>query len=100
MGGHGTIGSFVGIIRFIKSLGLQMRLKLFDDSVSIFRIIRGSDSSMPEESKMVISAFAESIAWQMGAGTSARLVNISYRSSKFSCLKRVILEVSRTLVKP
>ena len=44
-------------------------------------------ASIPEESKMVISAFAESIAWQIGSVTSTSLSNTSCRSSKKSCLK-------------
>lgn len=55
---------------------------------------------MPEESKMVMSALAESMAWQTGSVISTRLSKTSCRSSKKSCLKRVILEASGTLVKP
>ena len=53
-----------------------------------------------EESKMVMSALAESMAWQTGSVISTRLSKTSCRSSKKSCLKRVILEASGTLVKP
>ena len=49
---------------------------------------------------MVISAFAESIAWQIGSVTSTSLSNTNCKSAKKSCLKRVILEASGTLVKP
>lgn len=45
---------------------------------------------IPEDAKMVISAFAESIAWQIGSVMSTRLSNTSYKSSKKSCLKRVL----------
>lgn len=41
MGRHGAIGSLVGIIRFIKTLSLRICFKLFDDPVSILRIILG-----------------------------------------------------------
>ena len=43
MGRHGAIGSFVGIIRFIKTLGFRICFKLFDDPVSILRIILGNE---------------------------------------------------------
>ena len=43
MGGHGAIGSFVGIIRFIKTLGFRICFQLFDDPVSILRIILGNE---------------------------------------------------------
>ena len=38
---HGTIGSFIRIIGFIKALSFRVCLKLFDDPVSILRIILG-----------------------------------------------------------
>lgn len=50
----------------------------------------GTIALMSEESKMVISAFAESIAWQIGSVMSTRLSNTSYKSSKKSCLKQVL----------
>jgi len=56
--------------------------------------------TIPEESKIVISALAESIAWQMGSVRSTSLWNTDCKSYKKSCLKRVILEASETLVKP
>lgn len=59
---HGTIGSFIRIIRFIKALSFRVCLKLLDYPVSILGIISVTNASIPEESKMVISAFAESIA--------------------------------------
>ena len=43
MGRHGAIGSLVGIIRFIKTLSFRICFKLFDDPVSILRIILGNE---------------------------------------------------------
>ena len=39
---HGTIGSFIRIIGFIKALSFRVCLKLFDDPVSILGIIFGN----------------------------------------------------------
>lgn len=55
---------------------------------------------MREESIIAISAFAESRAWQFGSVTSTRLSKTNCKSTKKSYLKRVILDVSGTLVKP
>jgi hypothetical protein len=51
-------------------------------------------------SKMVISAFAESIAWQIVSVRSTRFSKTDYKSEEKSCLNRVILEASGTLLKP
>lgn len=59
-----------------------------------------TNASIPEESKIVISALAESIAWQMGSVRSTKISKTDCRSDKKSCLKRVILEASGTLEKP
>lgn len=48
----------------------------------------------------VISAFTESIAWQIGWVASTRLSKTNCKSSRKSCLKRVIIEASGTLVNP
>lgn len=57
-------------------------------------------ASIPEESKMVISALAESVAWQIDSVRSTRLSKTGCKSVRKRCLKRVILEVSGTLEKP
>ena len=59
-----------------------------------------TQASIPEELKIVISAFAESIAWQIGSVTSTRLSKTNCKSKRKSCLKRVIFEASGTFVKP
>ena len=59
-----------------------------------------TQASIPDESKIVISALEESIAWQIGSVTSTRLSKTDCKSERKSCLKRVILEASGTLVKP
>ena len=50
---HGIIGSFIRIIGFIKALNFRVCLKLFDEYLGLFSV---TNASMPEESKMVISA--------------------------------------------
>ncbi len=55
---------------------------------------------MPDESKIIISALATSIAWYIGSMTSTRLSKTNCKSGKKSCLKRVILEASGTFLKP
>ena len=67
VGGHGSVGSLIRIVGFIKSLSFRICLKLPNDPMGIFRIIFGNECFIPEESKMVISAFAESMAWQIGS---------------------------------
>ena len=39
MGGHGAIGSFIGIVAVIKVHGLGIGFELFDDPVCVFGII-------------------------------------------------------------
>lgn len=39
MGRHGTISSFVWVVGFIKTFGFCISFKLFNNSVSVFRII-------------------------------------------------------------
>ena len=41
---HGAIGSFVGIVRFIKALSFCISLKLSDNAVSILGIILSNKS--------------------------------------------------------
>ena len=43
MGRHGAIGSFVGIVRFVKAPSFCIDLKLLNDPVSILRIIFGNE---------------------------------------------------------
>lgn len=50
--------------------------------LAYFELFSVTNASILEESKMVISAFAESIAWQMGLVTLTRLSNTSCKSSK------------------
>ena len=45
------VGSLVGIIRFIKTLSLRICFKLFDDPVSILRIILGNECFNPRRIK-------------------------------------------------
>ena len=65
-----------------------------------FGLFSVTKASMPEVSKMVIDAKFVSIDWQIGSVTSTRLSNIDCKSGKKSCLNRVNLEASGTLVKP
>lgn len=65
----------------------------------VFGLFSVTNVSMPEESKMVISAFAESIAWQIGSVRSTRL------SKRIAILKKVLFESGvfggiRDFVKP
>ena len=62
MGEHGAISGFVGIIRFIKILSFRIRLELLMILLAYFGLYSVTNASMPEESKMVVSAFATSIA--------------------------------------
>ncbi len=43
MGRHGSVGSLIRIVGFIKSLGFRICLKLSNDSMGIFRIIFGNE---------------------------------------------------------
>jgi hypothetical protein len=47
---------------------------------------------MPEESKIVMSAFAESMDWQIGSVKSTRFSKTNCKSGRKSCLNRVILK--------
>lgn len=64
--------------------------------LAYFELFSVTNASILEESKMVISAVAESIAWQMGLVTLTRLSNTSCKSSKKFCLKHVSLEATGT----
>ena len=41
MGGHGSVGSLIRIVGFIKALSSSKRLKLLNDSISVLRIVFG-----------------------------------------------------------
>lgn len=55
---------------------------------------------MPEVSKIVVETKLGAIDWQISSETSTRLSNIDCKSGKKSCLNRVNLDASGTLVKP
>src|SRR5690554_5539710 len=55
---------------------------------------------MPEVSKIVMEALNSSICWHIGSVISTRLSNMNCKSKTKSCLKRVILEASGTLLNP
>ena len=59
-----------------------------------------TQASIPEVSKIVMEARAESRFWQIGSVRSTRWSNIDCKSDKKSCLKRVNLEPSGTTSKP
>ena len=80
MGRHGDISSFIR-------------------AVTVIEMHSFCHASIPEESKMVIFALQESMAWQIGSVRSTSRSKTAWISSRKSCLNRVILEVFETLSK-
>ena len=62
---------FIGITK----MPIDIKLLNFIIRLAYFGLFLVTKASMPEESKMVMSAFSESIAWQIGSVISTRLSN-------------------------
>lgn len=96
MGRHGTISSFIRIIRIIQTFCFFKVLSCLLMRFAYLGLFSVTQASIPEVSNRAIEAFVASMLWQIGSVNSTRLSNINGKSDKKSCLKRVNLEASGT----
>ena len=65
-----------------------------------FGLFSVTNASMPDESKMVMSALVASISWHIGSVKSTSLSNTNCMSDRKSCLNRVSFDASGTFSNP
>ena len=97
MFGHGAIGGFIRLIRFIKALRFRICLKLLNDSVNVLWIIFGNKGFNARRIKDGHVGLCRVNSHADGFGNINKVLEYELQ---IICLKRVILEASGTLLKP